>query len=324
MPGARAVLAAALGLGVAALLSFGAAAQTWPAGPVKLVVPFTPGGTTDTLARLLAHRLQETWNQPVVVEYKPGASTVIGADFVAKSAADGRTIGLVNSSFTVNPSLRKSLPYDTARDFRGITQVASVQTVLVARTGAPFNDMKEMLAYARANPGKLTYGNSAIGSPSHLLIETLKKREKLDFLTVSFKGGAQVSTELLGQRIDMATEPLAAVLAYLTDGRVKLIAPLGDARLRRFPQVAPLSDSVAGLSATAMLGLVAPARTPDAVVAKVHADVAAILASEDMQRRLNDLGMEAVGSPPEVFDTFLRQEAERWRKVVPELGIVLE
>lgn len=324
MPGARSGFAAALVLGLAALLSFGAAAQPWPAGPVKLVVPFTPGGTTDTLARLLAHRLQETWNQPVVVEYKPGASTVIGADFVAKSAADGRTIGLVNSSFTVNPSLRKSLPYDTARDFRGITQVASVQTVLVARTGAPFNDMREMLAYARANPGKLTYGNSAIGSPSHLLIETLKKREKLDFLTVSFKGGAQVSTELLGQRIDMATEPLAAVLAYLTDGRVKVIAPLGDTRLRRFPQVAPVSDSLPGLSATAMLGLVAPARTPDAVVAKIHADVAAILGSEDMQRRLNDLGMEAVGSPPEVFDGFLRQEAERWRKVVPELGIVLE
>ncbi len=165
----RQVLLAGATIAVAGLgSSFAAAAQEFPKGPVKIIIPFAPGGPTDTVGRLIAQKLQEIWGQPVIIDYKPGAGTAIGVDFVAKAPPDGLTFGMVNSSFAVNPSLRKNLPYDTVKDLAAITQIANLQLAMVAKPDAPFNTVPELIAYARKNPGKLTYGTPGAGSTTHL------------------------------------------------------------------------------------------------------------------------------------------------------------
>jgi len=185
--------ALALALGVTALAS--AQAQDFPKGTVKIVIPFPPGGPTDTVGRLLAQKLQESWGQPVIIDYKPGAGTVIGADFVAKSPADGLTIGMVNSSFAVNPTLRKKLPYDTQKDLTGITQLFNMQLAIVAHPDAPFNTLPELIAHAKKNPGKLNYGTPGAGSTTHLGAELLKREAGFDMQHIAMKGSAPAHTE---------------------------------------------------------------------------------------------------------------------------------
>jgi len=173
-------------------------AQDFPKGPVKIIVPFPPGGPTDTVGRLLAQKLQETWGQTVVLDYKPGAGTTIGVDFVAKAPPDGLTIGMVNSSFSVNPTLRKKLPYDTQKDLAGVTQLFNMQLAIVARPDAPFNNLKELIEYARKNPGKLNYGTPGPGSSTHLGAELLKREAGFDMQHIGMKGSAPAHTELMG------------------------------------------------------------------------------------------------------------------------------
>ncbi|RYG29691.1 MAG: tripartite tricarboxylate transporter substrate binding protein, partial [Burkholderiales bacterium] len=196
------------------------AAQEFPSGPVRIVVPFSPGGATDTVARLVADQLQTLWKQPVLVEHKPGAGTTIGADFVAKSAPNGHVIGLVNSAFPLNPFLRKKMPYDTQKDFRAVTQIGSIHSALAARPDAPYNNVRELVAYARAHPGVLNYGLSAVGSLGHLTMEMLKRQEKLDIVNVPFKGGSQVMTEMAAGRIDIASDSFTVMLPHIAAGRL--------------------------------------------------------------------------------------------------------
>jgi len=311
------LMAAGLGTG------FSAAAQEFPKGPVKIIIPFAPGGPTDTVGRLIAQKLQEMWGQPVLVDYKPGAGTAIGVDFVAKAPPDGLTIGMVNSSFAVNPSLRKTLPYDTIKDLQGITQIANLQLAIVARPDAPFNTLAELITYAKKNPGKLTYGTPGAGSTTHLGAELLKREAGFDMLHSPFKGSAPAHTELMGGRIDIVVDPFLSVLPFVKAGRMKMIATMGPKRVEGFnyPTVA---ETIPGFNVNALLGFVAPHGTPRAIVQKIQADTEKVLRNPEMRKRIEEQGMEVVASSPQQFDAFVQSEMTRWARVINEAGIQAE
>lgn len=321
-PNRRHLLISAAGLMTAGLgNSLPAAAQaTFPRAPVKIIIPFAPGGPTDTVGRLIGQKLQEIWSQPVIIDYKPGAGTAIGADFVAKSAADGLTIGMVNSSFAVNPSLRKTLPYDTIKDLAGITQIANLELAIVAQPNAPFSNIAELIAYAKKNPGTLTYGTPGAGSTTHLGAELLKREAGFDMLHAPFKGSAPAHTELMGGRIDLVFDPFLSVLPYVKAGRMKLIATIGNKRVSGFdfPTVA---ETLPGFQVNALLGFIAPRATPAAVVQKMQRDVAAVLAQPETRKRIEEQGMSVVASTPAQFDAFVQTEMKRWAKTIAEAGI---
>jgi len=306
-----------------ALATVSAGAQEFPKGPVKIVIPFPPGGPTDTVGRLLAQKLQDTWGQPVLIDYKPGAGTAIGADFVAKSAPDGHTIGFVNSSFAVNPTLRQKLPYDTQKDLVGVTQLFNMQLALVARTDAPFNNLKELIQFARKNPGKLNYGTPGAGSTTHLGAELLKREAGFDMQHIGMKGSAPAHTELLGGRLDIVVDPFLSILPHVQAGKMKIIATMGDKRVAGYdyPTVA---ETLPGFNVGAMLGFIAPSSTPKSVIQKIQADTARALASVEVQKRAQDFGMQVVGSRPDQFDAFIGTEIVRWRQIVTEAKIEQE
>lgn len=313
--------ALALTLGLTALAP--ASAQDFPKGPVKLIVPFPPGGPTDTVARLLGQKLQETWGQPVIVDYKPGAGTVIGADFVAKSAPDGQTIGMVNSSLAVNPTLRKKLPYDTQKDLTGVTQLFNMQLAIVAHPDAPFNNLRELIDYAKKNPGKLNYGTPGAGSTTHLGAELLKREAGFEMQHIAMKGSAPAHTELMGGRLDLVVDPFLSILPYVQGGRMKLIATMGDKRVagHNYPTVA---ETIPGFNVGALLGFVVPAGTPKPVLQKIQADTAKALATPDVQKRAQEFGLQVVGSTPEQFDAFIASEMKRWGRIVTDANIQQE
>ncbi len=310
------------------LLAFAAAApalaQDFPKGPVKIIIPFPPGGPTDTVGRLIGMKLQEIWGQPVLIDYKAGAGTVIGVDFVAKSAPDGLTFGMVNSSLAVNPTLRKSMPYNTTRDLAPITQLANLQLAIVARPDAPFNTLPELIAYAKKNPGKLTYGTPGAGSTTHLGAELLKREAGFDMLHAPMKGSAPAHTELMGGRLDLVVDPFLSILPYVKAGKMKMIATMGDKRVPGYEQYPTVAEVLPGFSVSALLGFVAPAATPKAVVARIQADTARVLAQPDVKKRIEELGMEIVASRPEQFGAFIQSEMDKWGRVVTESNIQAE
>lgn len=321
----RRQLACILIAGVAAsLASVVAHSQEFPNSPVKIVIPFPPGGPTDTVARIIGQKLQEMWGQPVIFDYKPGAGTVIGIDAVAKSAPDGYTFGMVNSSFAVNPSLRKTMPYSTLKDLTTITQIANLQLAIVAKPDAPFNTLPELIAFAKKNPGKLSYGTPGAGGTTHLGMELFKRESGIDLLHVSFKGSAPAHTELLGGRIDIVADPFLSVIPYVKAGRMKLIATMGENRVPGYPQYPTMAETLAGLRVSAMLGFVAPAGTPRPIVQKIQADTAKVLATADVKKRIEELGMEIVASKPEQFDSYIQAEMKRWAAVIVQAKIEAE
>lgn len=312
-----------LATGLSAGFEAFAATQDYPTGPVKLIVPFAPGGPTDIVGRLIAQKLQEMWGQPVLVDYKPGAGTAIGADFVAKSTPDGSTFGMVNSSFAVNPSLRKSLSYDTLKDIAGITQIANLQLAIVARPDAPFDTVPELIAYAKKNPGKLTYGTPGAGSSTHLGAELLKREGGFDMLHSPFKGSAPAHTELMGGRIDLVFDPFFSVIPYVKAGRMKMIATMGLQRVAGYdyPTVA---ETIPGFQVSALLGFIAPRATPRPIIVKIQSDTQKVLRNPEMRKRIEEQGMQVVASTPEQFDAFIQSEMRRWAKVIADANIQAE
>ena len=311
-------------LAVAFALGFAApgAGQEFPKGPVKIIIPFPPGGPTDTVGRLIAQKLQEIWGQQVLIDYKPGAGTAIGVDFVAKSAPDGHTFGMVNSSLAVNPYLRKTMPYQV-KDLVMITQLVILQQAIVAKPDAPFNNLAELIAYAKKNPGTLSYGTPGAGSTTHLGAELLKRQAGFDMLHVPYKGSAPAHTELMGGRIDIVVDPFLSVIPYVKAGKMKMIATLGDRRVDGYDY--PIAaETVPGFSVVGLLGFVAPAATPKAVVAKIQADTARVLAVPETRKRIEELGMEVVTTRPEQFEALIQSEMQRWSRVISEAKIEVE
>jgi tripartite-type tricarboxylate transporter receptor subunit TctC len=307
-------------LALAALAPLAADGQTYPTHAVRLMVPFPPGGATDIVGRLVAAKMQDVWGQPVVVENKPGAGTVVGTEYVAKSAPDGYTLGTVVTAYVINPSLRSDLPYDTLRDLRGVTQVSVQQLVMAAYPGFPANSIPELIALAKKEPGKLAYATPGSGTAMHLSVELLKTATGIDIVHVPYKGGAPAQQDVMAGRVPILMDVLYAVQPLIKSGKIKVLALLSPKRDPDAPEYPVVSESVPGVSALSLVGIVAPAATPKDLVNHISADIAKAVKSSDLTDRMKQQGMEPIGSTPEQFDALIRSEIEKWAKVVKLSG----
>ena len=298
-----------------------AQAQEFPRGPVRLVVPFPPGGPTDIVGRLMAQKLGEVWNASVIVENKPGAGTSIGTDAVAKSAPDGQTIGMVITAYMINPSLQSKLPFDTLKDLANVTQLVTQHVVLVANPKVPFNTVAELVAYAKRNPGKLTYASPGTGTSAHLAGELLKSEAGIDMVHAPYKGSGPAQTDLVAGRVDIMFDVVHSAKPQVEAGRLKVIALAAPQRPAALAQYPVIAETVPNVSVTSLFGLVVPAATPRPIVNRIYADSLKVLALPDVRERLAVLGLEVVGSNPEQFDAFVRSEIAKWAKVIKDNNI---
>lgn len=302
------------------------AADAFPSKPVRIVVPFTPGGSTDILARAIGQKLSELWGQPVVVENRPGAGGNVGVELVAKSAPDGYTIVMGHiGTFAANPSLYKPLPYDPVKDFAPITLVANVPNVLVVGPSVQARTLGELIAHAKANPGKLDYGSGGNGSAAHLATEYFKLQTGVSMQHVPYKGTAPAIADLLGGQIGLIITGAPPLMPHLRSGKVRALAVLSPRRLAVLPDVPTVAESgYPGFAAVQWYGLFAPAGTPKDVVARINRDTIRALRDPGVAERLASEGAEPVGDTPEQFGAFVKSEIELWGKVIRESGAKVE
>ncbi|MEO8753886.1 MAG: tripartite tricarboxylate transporter substrate binding protein [Casimicrobiaceae bacterium] len=296
--------------------------QTYPAKPVKMIVPFPPGGSLDLAGRLIAQKLTDAWGQSVVVENRPGAGGNIGADFVAKSPPDGYTILLgALSTHAVNPSLYKSMPYDAAKDFVPITLIAVTPNVLVVNASLPVNNVKEFIAYAKANPGKLAFGSGSNGSAGHLAGELFKVETGTDAVHVPFKGGAPATQALLAGDTQFMFDNLANAMAQVKAGKLKALAVTTAQRSKLVPDLPTMAEAgLPGFDISTWYGFFAPAGTPPAIVAKWNADVTKILNSPEVRDKLMADGAEPAPNTPEQFAQMIANELTKYARIVKMSG----
>ena len=299
-----------------------ASAQAYPTKPVRMVVPFPPGGSLDIAGRLIAQKLSEAWGQSVVVENKPGAGGNIGADLVAKSPADGYTILMgALSTHAVNPNLYKTMPYDAAKDFAPITLIAVTPNVLVVNASSPVNNVKEFIAYAKANPGKLAFGSGSNGSAGHLAGELFKVETGTDAVHVPFKGGAPATQALLAGDTQFMFDNLANAMAQVKAGKLKALAVTTAKRSPLVPDLPTMAEAgLPGFDISTWYGFFAPAGTPPAIVAKWNADVTKILNSPDVRAKLVADGAEPSPNTPEQFAQMIAAELAKYAKIVKASG----
>ena len=304
----------------AALAPLESAAQNYPVRAVRLMVPFPPGGATDIVGRLVSAKMQDVWGQPVVVENKPGAGTVVGTDYVAKSAPDGYTLGMVVTAYVINPSLRADLPYNTLKDLTGVTQVSVQHLVMAANPSFPANNIPELIALAKKEPGKLAYATPGSGTAMHLSVEMLKTGAGVDLVHVPYKGGAPAQQDVMAGRVPILMDVLYAVQPLIKSGKIKVLALLSPQRAPELPEYPVVSESVPGVSALSIVGVIAPSATPKDLVHRISADIARAVKSSDLTERMKQQGMEPIGSTPDQFDALIRAEIEKWAKVVKASG----
>ena len=298
-------------------------AQSYPQKPIRLVVGFAPGGSTDVSARLLAQRLAENVAQPVITENRPGAGTAIASAFVAKAPPDGYTLLLLTASSTILPALRKDLPYDTVRDFAPISRVASTMYALVVHPSVPAKTVKDLLALARKQPGKMSFGSEGVGTSGHLCGEMLKQLGNLGMLHVPYKGGSESATAVASGQVDLAFPTLTSALPLLDGGKVKILGVTSRTRAALRPEVPTLDESgLKGYERLSWNGLVGPAALPKELVAILHAATAKAINSAEMKAGLHKLGLEAMGNTPEQFAEFIRSEIVNNTKLMEKLGDV--
>jgi len=320
--GVAAALVGALASGAVLLPSVPAHAQAYPTKTVKMVVPFPPGGSLDITGRLIAQKLTEAWGQPVVVENKPGAGGNIGADLVAKSPADGYTILMgALSTHAVNPSLYRSMPYDAAKDFVPITLIAITPNVLVVNANSPVNGVKEFLAYAKANPGKLSFGSGSNGSAGHLAGELFKVETGTDAVHIPFKGAAPATQALLAGDTQFMFDNLANAMAQVKAGKLKALAVTTANRSPLVPDLPTMAEAgLPGFDISTWYGFFAPAGTPPAIVAKWSADVAKILNAPDVRAKIVADGAEPAPNTPEQFAQFIAREQAKYARIIKASG----
>jgi tripartite-type tricarboxylate transporter receptor subunit TctC len=311
------------GLALAAVaVPLGAFAQAYPAKPITIVVPFAAGGTTDILARVIGQALTKDLGQSVIVDNRAGAGGNIGAQFAAKSPADGYTLfmGTVGTH-AINQSLYKKLPFDPIKDFAPLTRVAMVPNLLVANPAKPYKNVKELIAYAKANPGKVNFGSSGSGSSIHLSGELFKAMAKVDMVHVPYKGSAPAVTDLLGGQIDVMFDNMPSAIQHVRNGRLRPLAVTTARRSPELPDVPTVAEAgVPGYEATSWFGMFAPAATPAPVVARLNAALAKVLADPEVKKKLAEQGAEPYSEKPEQFAEFIRQETAKWSKVVKDSG----
>ena len=322
--GRQSQIAAALAACLVALLIIGgeAGAQTFPTKPAKIVVPFPPGGPLDAVGRAIADKLTQAWKQPVVVDNKPGAGGNIGADFVAKSPPDGYTIVMgALSTHAVNPSLYPTMPYDAVKDFAPITLVAVTPNVLVVNPSLPVRSVKELIAYAKANPGKLSFGSGSTGSAGHLAGELFKADTGVDMVHVPYKGGAPAMQALLAGDTQLMFDNLANSMPQVKAGKLRALAVTTAERSKLAPELPTMAEAgVPGFDISTWFGLLAPAGTPAAVIARWNSDVTRILEAPEMRERLALQGAEAAPTTSQQFGAFIGSELAKYARIVKTSG----
>jgi tripartite-type tricarboxylate transporter receptor subunit TctC len=300
------------------------AAETWPAKPVRLIVPASAGASNDVAARAIGERLSKAWRQPVIVENRPGGGTTIGANAVAKASPDGYTLGWVIAAHSINPSLYATLPYDTLRDFAGVTLVYALKPVIVAAPGFPASSVAELIELARRNPGKLTFASAASGSSVHLVGELFKLKYGLDIAHVGYKSAPAAHPDVMEQRVSFMFDALPNVLTHLKSGKLKLIAVVSEEPLRAHPEFPILRGLLPADAVVGWNGLVVPAKTPREIVAKLNTDIVAAILSPEVQERFASFSVETLVSTPEKFDTFIREDMARWADVIERAHISID
>jgi tripartite-type tricarboxylate transporter receptor subunit TctC len=300
------------------------AQDAWPDKPVKLIVPFTAGGPTDTVARLMATQLQAIWKQPVVVDYKPGAGTVLGTSVVAKAPADGYTLGIAISALTINPSLQANLPYDTKKDLVGVSQVAQAHFGLFAHPSLPANTVPELIAYAKKNPDALSFATPGAGTGTHLAGEMLAHLAGIRMVHVPYKGSAPAQQDVIGGRVPLLFDVLYSSMPFVKDKRLKVIALSSPKRALSNPEIPLIADTLPGFSAMSSIGIIAPAGLPPALLHKISADIATVVKSEEMAAKMAPFGLEPVGSTSEQYNAQIRTEIDKWAGVIKTAGIKIE
>jgi tripartite-type tricarboxylate transporter receptor subunit TctC len=308
---------------LALLAASPAVAQPWPDKPIRILVGFAAGGPADITARLIGDRLSEAWGKPVIVENVTGAAGNLATDRVAKSAPDGYTLlAAASATIVTNPSLYQKLPFDPVKDLAPITQAAYTPNILAVHPDVPVRSVQELVAYARQNPGKLSFGSAGVGTSQHLAGELFKTMAKIDIQHVPYRGIAAVMPDLIAGRLTMAFGNISAVLPFVRDGKLR---PLAVTSARRYASVPDLPTMIEtgfpGFDSTAWFGLMAPAGTPPDIIEKVHRESVRILALPDVRARFAALGIEVIGNTPAEFAAVIAAETPQWAKLIRDIGI---
>jgi tripartite-type tricarboxylate transporter receptor subunit TctC len=313
-------------LGLSVCVASSALAQTFPEKTVRIVVPYPPGGFNDTLARISSDRLGKIWSQPVVVENRPGGNTTIGNSYVAKAPADGYTILVTPLPFSAMPGLYGAkLPYDALKDFRALILAGSAQNALVTKKGLNIKSAKELVEYAKANPGKLNYGSTGSGSSNHLSMELLMNMTGAKLTHVPYKGSAPAVAALMAGEIDVLFDNVPNVVQQIRAGTINAIGVSGLKRTALLPDTPTVAESgVPGFEVNVWFGMQVPGATPTAIVNQVNRELANIYRQPEVTKRFNDQGVEVIASTPEEFSKLLQSEVTKWTKLIKEANIRIE
>jgi len=307
------------------LMATAAFAQPWPARPISLIVPFPAGGTTDVLARAVGQELSKSLGQPVVVESRPGAGATLGADFVAKSKADGYTLLMGAVHHTIATSVYKKLPYDFQKDFAPVGTVALVPNVLVVNPAVPAKNVKDLLALAKAEPGKLTYGSNGNGTGQHLIGAQFEGMGGVRLLHVPYKGSGPLTTDLLGGQITMSFDTVTPVLPHIKAGKLRALAVTTNKRSAALPDVPTLDEAgLKGFNLGTWFGILAPAATPKDIVLRLNSELVKIVNSPDFRKKMEDIGAEPVGNTPEQMARQIAEDTERFAKLVKDAKVAID
>jgi tripartite-type tricarboxylate transporter receptor subunit TctC len=304
------------------LSSVQAQTSSYPDRQIKIISPFATGGIADTFSRVIAQGLSESWGQPVIVENKTGGGGNIGSDFVAKAAPDGYTLVMGNiGSHAVNPYLMKNMPYDPLRDFQPVAYVLDAEGLLVVSPDVPSRSVPELIAYIKANPGKISYGSGGVGTTSHLAGELFKSLAKVDMTHIPYKGNAPAITDLIGGQTQVMFATMPTVLPYVKTGKLRALAVIGGTRSPSLPDVPTVSETLPGFDVSNWIGIFAPNGTPPSIVSKLNTEIVKLMQQPNVQKRLDTEGAKFKVMTPEAFGAFQKSEAQKWAKTIRDSGL---
>jgi tripartite-type tricarboxylate transporter receptor subunit TctC len=324
LPLRRAVILLAL-IGLALPAARALAQKDYPNRSIRMIVPFSPGGSNDIMGRLVAGKWTESMGEQVVVDNRPGATGIIGTDIAAKSAPDGYTVLVMSLTFAVSPSIRSKLPYDTEKDLVPLTLIASAPLILVVHPSLPVKSVKEFIAYAKANPGKLNFGSGGLGSTPHLAGEMLKTMAGIRMTHIPYKGGGPALGDLIGGQIQFMLENIPSTLPHVQSGRLRVLAVTSKQRSPTVPEVPTLDEAgLTGFDLTGWNGLFMPAGTPRAIMDRLHAETVKALAAPDVKQQLARMSAVPGGEPPARFAAFVKAEIRKWATIAKDAGLKID